>query len=64
MAKKKRASELEYLKWFRQVADFGPADGEVKDSINEEFIRASGKRLPEGWDFDSSGEKLDGHNEP
>lgn len=55
---KERATELEYLKWFRQTADFGPADGDVKDSLNRSFMEETGKLLPEGWNYDSSGEKL------
>ena len=62
MPKKERATELEYLKWFRQEADFGPADGDVKDLMNQAFLRSTGKLLPKGWDFDSGGEKIDGHD--
>ena len=57
MAKKKKtarkpkvASELEYLKWFRVNADFGPADGDIQTMMNEQFERLTGKRLPPGWD--------------
>lgn len=53
-----RASELEYLKWFRVNADFGPADGDVIDSMNEEFMRRTGKNLPEGWNYASDGETI------
>jgi hypothetical protein len=56
---KSRASELEYLKWFRVNADFGPADGDVKDSMNEQFMKETGKLLPKGWNYDSSGEERD-----
>lgn len=47
--KRKRATELEYLKWFRIHADFGPADGDVKYLMNEQFVEQTGKDLPEGW---------------
>ncbi len=60
-AKKTRATELEYLKWFRREADFGPADSHVKDLMAERFMEETGKLLPEGWDYDSSGEKRPGH---
>jgi hypothetical protein len=51
-----RASELEYLKWFRCNADFGPADGDVVDSMNERFMDETGKNLPDGWNYQSDGE--------
>ena len=44
------ATELEYLKWFRLNADFGPADGDVKDIMDQQFQKETGKRLPEGWE--------------
>ncbi len=53
---KKRATELEYLKWFRLNADFGPADSDVVDTLNRKFIRLTGKNLPEGWNYTSDGE--------
>ena len=53
---KKRATELEYLKWFRINADFGPADSDVKDMLNDEFIEETGKNIPVGWNFMSDGE--------
>lgn len=51
-----RATELEYLKWFRHNADFGPAEGDVIDSMNERFMEKTGKNLPEGWNFEQDGE--------
>lgn len=53
-----RASELEYLRWFRIHADFGPAEGDVIDAMNRAFVKETGKNLPEGWNYDSSGNKL------
>ena len=47
----KRATELEYLKWFRINADFGPADSDVKDHMNEQFMDETGMNLPEGWNY-------------
>ncbi len=55
---KKRATELEWLKWFYQQADFGPAHGDVMDNLQEEFTCSTGKRLPQGYDYDQSGEPL------
>lgn len=58
--KRIRASELEYLKWFRCNADFGPAESDVIDSLNEKFMDETGKNIPEGWNFAQDGEtKLD-----
>ena len=45
-----RATELEWLTWFIQNADFGPADGDVKREMRAEFQEKTGKRLPKGWD--------------
>lgn len=55
---RERASELEYLKWFCQNADFGPADDDVRDSMNQQFMRETGKNLPEGWNYASDGETI------
>lgn len=43
------ATELEWLKWFAQNADFGPADGAVRAEMREEFRCITGKELPKGW---------------
>lgn len=44
-----KASELEWLLWFYQTADFGPADHEVRDELKQEFMRETGKSLPDGY---------------
>jgi len=51
-----RATELEYLTWFRQAADFGPAHSDVIDILNREFMRETGMNLPEGWNVAADGE--------
>jgi hypothetical protein len=43
------ASELEWLKFFYQEADFGPADDDVRLIIKERFESETGKRLPDGY---------------
>jgi hypothetical protein len=53
---KERATELEYLQWFRGIVDFGPAHSDVIDMYNEDFMRLSGKNLPEGWNIGQDGE--------
>jgi len=45
----KKATELEYLKWFRINVDFGPADSDVIYAMNEEFKKETGKDIPDGW---------------
>ncbi len=32
-----KATELEFLSWFYRNADFGPADSDVREIMNEEF---------------------------
>ncbi len=53
---RKRASKLEYLAWFRANADFGPAHSNVIEIMNREFMRKTGKNLPEGYNYASDGE--------
>jgi hypothetical protein len=55
---KERATELEYLTWFKQSADFGPADSDVQDQMKRDFIQETGKNIPEGWNFFSDGETI------
>lgn len=54
--KRERATELEYLQWFHCAADFGPADSDVRDQLNEAFMRETGKNIPEGYNLSSDGE--------
>ena len=42
----KRATELEYLRYFYDAADFGPADSDVRWMIKEGFEKDTGKKLP------------------
>lgn len=55
---RERATEIEYLAWFKVNADFGPADSDVHDAMSERFIRESGKNLPDGWNYYQDGETL------
>jgi len=45
-----RATELEWLKWFYCYADFGPADGDVRDMLKADFQSETGKAMPEGYE--------------
>ena len=49
MNTKTQATELEYLKWFWENADFGPADDDVRMMLNEDFERETGRSLPTGY---------------
>lgn len=51
-----RATELEWLKWFAQNADFGPAHGDVFEEMQLSFMEETGKNLPLGWHYASDGE--------
>lgn len=44
-----KATEIEYLRWFRINADFGPAEDDIIDELNEAFKEETGKELPDGW---------------
>jgi hypothetical protein len=43
------ATELEYLKWFFENADFGPAHGDVMEEKNNEFEVQTGKSIPKPY---------------
>jgi hypothetical protein len=45
-----KATELEYLKWFHNTADFGPADGDVRLYLSARFRRETGKDIPDGYE--------------
>ena len=47
---KERATEIEYLLWFRHNADFGPATEDVIAIMDENFCEETGKLLPLGWE--------------
>ena len=47
-----KATELEWLQWFYETADFGPADGDVRDLMKQEFTKETGKELPDGYDME------------
>lgn len=48
--KTEEATELEWLTWFCQEADFGPADSDVRHALKERFKKETGKELPKGWE--------------
>jgi hypothetical protein len=53
-----RATELEYLEWFRLNVDLGPGESDYIDWLNEKFMEETGKNLPKGWNYASDGETI------
>lgn len=47
-----KEAELHYLRWFKQNADFGPADSDVHMFMDQAYERDTGKRVPAGLRFD------------
>jgi hypothetical protein len=45
-----RATELEYLRYFRETCDFGPAHDDVIEIINDNFRKTTRKDIPEEWE--------------
>lgn len=45
-----KATELEYLQYFYDHVDFGPADDDARYSIEQNFVRETGKSLPQGYE--------------
>jgi hypothetical protein len=43
-------AELNYLRWFHGNADFGPAEGDVRHYLNEQYVAQTGSQVPEGYD--------------
>lgn len=44
------SERLEFLLWFYQYADFGPADSDVRHFLKERYKRDTGKQLPKGFE--------------
>jgi hypothetical protein len=40
---------LQYLEWFRNNADFGPADGDVIYGMHEDYTKQTGNPVPEEY---------------
>lgn len=53
-----RATKDEWLEWFYCYADFGPSHGDVSDNLKLQFMKDTQRRLPEGYDYWSDGEKI------
>lgn len=45
----KEATELEWLEYFYEEADFGPAHEDVVMIIQEQFEQETGKKIPKGY---------------
>lgn len=46
----KYATELEWLQWFYETADFGPADDDVRYLMEQKFTKETGKGLPKKYE--------------
>lgn len=44
--------EQKYLKWFFQRADFGPADGDVRLWMEEQYTAQTGNPIPESYKYE------------
>lgn len=42
-------AELDYLRYFHAVADFGPADSDVRDMIKNDYCLETGNSIPTGY---------------
>lgn len=51
MSDKEFATELEFLKWYYQQADFGPAHEDVLIGLKELFEERTGKLVPKGYRY-------------
>jgi hypothetical protein len=47
---KELQEERDYLYFFRVNADFGPADQDVIDDLNQRYQDETGMPLPKGWE--------------
>jgi thioredoxin 1 len=52
-AEREVATDLEFLQYFFSAADFGPADGDVRLIIEEQFTIDTGKEVPAGYKTES-----------
>lgn len=41
--------ELDYLRYFYETCDFGPADEDEREAIDNSYQLETGKSLPEGY---------------
>lgn len=41
--------ELEFLRWFYDNCDFGPADAEVRKILLDEYKQTTGRTSPYDW---------------
>jgi len=46
---KEMINELGYLRYFYELADFGPADSDVREGIERSYVRNTGNNLPYGY---------------
>lgn len=44
-------NELKYLRWFYENADFGPADDDVRHTMNAQYVSEGGV-IPKGYEIE------------
>ena len=54
----KLTEEVEYLTWMWTHAEFGPGEGDYVDELQRKFMSTHNKLPPDGWAYDSTGEKI------
>ena len=54
-----RATELEWLKFFYNYADFGPAHEDCLYMLMDLFKGKTGKMLPENYDYRKNGDDIE-----
>ena len=59
MKSPERATEIEWLRWFYNHADFGPYDCDVQNHMKKQFMAETGKNLPGAYNYDENGQTID-----
>lgn len=43
----------QWLEWFWREADFGPADGDVRQMLEDQYEKETGRTIPQNWKNDT-----------
>ena len=47
-----KATKQQWLEWFYQEADFGPADSDVRYYLKKQFMKETGLEMPKGYEVE------------
>jgi hypothetical protein len=47
-----KSTEQQWLEWFYQEADFGPADSDVRYYLKKQFMEETGFEMPDGYELE------------